>query len=218
MAAVADPVVAIAAGAAGAPDPEEPNDGSEEEDGGGGGRNDDEDDDDDDDDEAFITSQLLCFEDMVFEVERCGCHGYVLRRVGLAVGTRSYTDFALYLCSMLVHDLTVMGIYYVVSWACPMFINFGPVFLHRELPGGIVGMLIHVPPYPVELRSQFVMAIAQLGVMGALPCHYLRRMEIDEQRRVARMVAPSWYTEVVNALYCWAREEADRAYEQEEDE
>ncbi|ABR53682.1 ORF22 [Fowl aviadenovirus 10] len=97
-----------------------------------------------------------------------------------------------------------------------MFSSFGPMVVHHLQ--GVVGMMIHVPLYPIDRRAEFLMVVSQLGALGALPCHYLRKMEISVEHNITRFYAPDWFLESVNLLYDWTREQRREAFGQMDDQ
>lgn len=161
---------------------------------------------------AMHEFHLYCLEEMDFELQKCECHGFELRRVCSAVGTQVYSDFGLRLCTMFQDNLNVWGVYFVAAWACPMFAMFSPVFLHRPVEG-VMGMIIQVSPVPESCMFHFLMAVGQMGAIGSLPCHYLRKLEINESRTKARFSSASWFGECVTALFYWCRDERMNAEE-----
>ena len=159
---------------------------------------------------------LACMERMRVVVKNCVCHNYGLRNLGLSVGTGVYCRYGDKLCEGLSEDYGVAGNYFVCAWACAMFSSFGPMVVHHLQ--GVVGMMIHVPLYPIDRRAEFLMVVSQLGALGALPCHYLRKMEISVEHNITRFYAPDWFLESVNLLYDWTREQRREAFGQMDDQ
>lgn len=151
---------------------------------------------------AVHAYQLLCMEDMELIPLPCHCHGFDLRRVpGAVYGQTRYSELALYLWCALEGCLALEGAYFVATWAAPMFAAFKPVFCNTAARG-VLGMIIYVP---VTKMDRFVRSIAILGEMGALPCHYIRKMEVDFDLRQVRLFSEHWHADAVNCLYYWQK-------------
>ncbi|WNH24995.1 ORF22 [Fowl aviadenovirus D] len=151
--------------------------------------------------------QFLCLEDFELITEKCDCHGFDMRRVPMGVCCHpDGTGLGVYLWSRLEDDPTLEGVYFVAAWAAAMFTDFYPVFCPSPASGAVLGMVIYVPPNKVNV---FVEAIAALGQMGALPCHYCRRMQVDFPEQKVHLISESWFVEAVNCLYYWQCAEWD---------
>ncbi|AGX93317.1 ORF22 [turkey adenovirus 4] len=168
-----------------------------------------EDDDDENDREggelAFVPAvhayQFLCLEDFEFQSQRCDCHGFELRRVSMGVGCNPRSELGVYLWCRLEDDPRLEGVYFIAAWAATMFSEFKPVFCGVPA-NGVLGMIIYVPPYKTE---RFVTAIGAMGDMGALPCHYCRRMHVDFANNRVVLFNDGWHAEAVNCMYYWQR-------------
>ena len=156
---------------------------------------------------AVHAHQFLCLEEFEMIPELCHCHGFEMRRVPMAVCSQpDSSGLSVYLWSRLEGDPSLEGVYFVAAWAAVMFTEFYPVFCAVPA-GGVLGMIIYVPPHNTGV---FVEAVATLGQMGALPCHYIRRMMVDFPAQRVFLVSESWYVDAVNCLYYWQRGEWDR--------
>ncbi|QJP03688.1 ORF22 [Aviadenovirus cerasi] len=149
---------------------------------------------------AVHAYQFLCLEDFEMIPLQCHCHGFELRRVpGAVYGQTRNSELALYLWCRLEGYQALEGVYFVAAWAATMFTEFKPVFC--DVPArGVLGMIIYVPP---KKTDRFVKAIATLGEMGALPCHYIRRMKVDFANHRVLLFSEQWHAEAVNCLYYW---------------
>ena len=154
---------------------------------------------------AFVPAvhayQFLCLEDFEFVTHRCECHGFELRRVSMGVACNPRSELGVYLWCRLEGDSRLEGVYFIAAWAATMFTEFKPV-LSGVPAGGVLGMIIYVPSHKT---NKFVYALAAMGEMGALPCHYCRRMHVDFASRRVELWNEGWHAEVVNCLYYWQR-------------
>lgn len=161
--------------------------------------------------DRFHSLQLMCMEEMGCAVAPCGCHGAGLRRTGMCLSRHRSGVLSAYLWSRLELDLSVGGVYFVTMWAAPQFAEFNPVYMSKP-ESGVMGMMIHVP---VEDRAPFVGAVAALGELGTVPCHYLRKIFVTPDQTHLHLLPEPWFGEVCTLVYVWQKGEMDALRERE---
>ena len=144
----------------------------------------------------FDQAQLINYDRFILEGRACECHGYTVVDIGHSIGAANTERFGDVLWQQFQDEPEIAGLYWVANWAAAQFYNLNPVFFERDLMG-VNGMTINVQPQDVPA---FVRAVGTLGELGAIPCHYLRKMYVDMDMEIITLYPDYWFKPMVDAL------------------
>nr|WJJ54622.1 MAG: hypothetical protein [Otus scops adenovirus] len=146
--------------------------------------------------------QLMCYEGHSVIQSPCICHRYLMMNPHMSINSCSTSDISGLVREALGEEWEVCGPYFVASWVCGNFYQFSPVFLDK-VTVGMSGMMIFVAP---SKRHQFLDTVARLGELGCIPCHYLRKVDVDHANQLMVLYTERWWGVVANILYEWQGE------------